>query len=284
MQFFTFRFQLLVLLLLTTILCATFTEPAFAARRGRSNAASAAARRASTIKAAQAQYTAAQNVLSAAQSTGAGAQARLQAVLGEMNSSAMELRKSRSASHEIEQDLTEIEEDILTEQGPKTPYYQLNEQVHTTKDKLAAAEKRLTETPDFLRKAEQVKGVEGAAAAFRLRQTTLENDTEYSILKTSLADFSEKRETLKRELFHKDKEWQEAHAKLATAHKSEREAATDLYGSAKDRAEPKEQIKTAAQAANAARATMAQAEQILKQMGASPTPAKTASGSTKTKK
>ncbi|WP_254513662.1 hypothetical protein [Anatilimnocola floriformis] len=285
MQYSARRFQTLVFVSLSLLLCVTFAEPAFAARRSRSNGAASAARRASTIKAAQAQYAAAQSVLSAAQATGAGAEARLRSVIAEMNGAAMELRKSRSASHEILQDQAEIEEDILAEQTAKTPYYQITEEIRATKEHLVATEKKLTESADFIHKYDQVRSNDGAQAAFRLRQTTLENDTDYLLQKTTLTTLSEKRDVLKRELFHKDKEWLAHQAQLAEAHKEEREASIDLYGSAKERAEPKEQIKTAQQAAAAARESMAQAQQILSKLGASVTATKPkTSSTTKTKK
>lgn len=265
-------FRPLIVVVIAAGLCLSWAEPAFARRRSRNGAAAAKAKREKTIKAAQSQYAAAQSVLAAAQSSGSGAEARLQAVLAEMNGAASDLRDARSVSKDLAKDLAEIEEDILAEQSVDSRYFQLAEEIRVAKKLMADAEKRLTESPDFVRKSEQVRANDGAAAAFRLRQTTLANDATYSLHKSTLLALGEKQEALKRELFHKDKEWQDAQGLLAAAHKEEREAAVELYGSAKDRAEPKQQIKTAQQAAAAARASMTQSQQILSKMGASTSP------------
>ncbi len=282
MQSSILRSKTLLVLCLTIAFCISFAEPAFARRRSRnrSNAAAAKARREKTITAAQSQYAAAQSVLAAAQGAGAGAEARLQAVLAEMNGAASELRNARSASKEIALDLAEIEEDILSEQSADSSYARLTEEIRTTKQKMTEAEKRLTESADFIHKYEQALATDGAPAAFRLRQAALANDFAYSLHKSMLTALGDKRETLKRELFHRDKEWLGTQAQLAEAHRDEREAAIDLYRSAKDKSEPKQQIKTALQAVAAARESMAQSQQILSKLGASATK----SDSSKTKK
>lgn len=284
MQSSILRFKTLIVLCFTIAFCISFAEPAFARRRSRSrsNAAAAKARREKTITAAQSQYAAAQSVLAAAQGAGAGAEARLQAVLAEMNGAASELRNARSASKEIALDLAEIEEDILSEQSADSSYARLVEEIRTTKLQMTQAEKRLTKSPDFIRRYEQARATDGGPAAFRLRQTALANDPAYTLHKSTLTALGDKQEALKRELFHKDKEWLETQAQLAEAHRDEREAATDLYRSAKDKSEPKQQIKTAQQAVAAARESMAQSQQILSKLGASTAPTK--SGNSKTKK
>ena len=103
-----------------------------------------------------------------------------------MNGAASELRNARSASKEIALDLTEIEEDILSEQSADSSYARLTEEIRTTKQKMTEAEKRLTESADFIHKYEQARATDGAPAAFRLRKAALANDLAYSLHKSTL--------------------------------------------------------------------------------------------------
>lgn len=232
------------------------------------------------IKTAQSQYDAAQQVLAATQAGGNAAMARLQGVLAEMTRAANELRESRAESISLTKDLTEIEEDILAEQSSDTPYAKLFEEIRKTKRDLAAAEARITGDAAFIRELERLKQEKGAGAAIEFRQFSLNTDLEYAGLHAELVAAVDKQTKLKRELFEKDPEWQSTHDLLLESHKAEHAASAEVHHHAPERAAPKRDIKDAQQASEAARAAMAQAEQVLRSLGSSP---KTA-GSSKTKK
>ena len=264
--------RLLIICILTICMCVVCTNGASAARRsrGRSNGAAMKARREQAIKAAQSQYDSAQKVLAAAQSSGTGATARLQSVLAEMTNAASELRQARSETQGLLKDLAEIEDDILLEQPSDSLYSRSALETRETKNQIAAIEKRLTEAPEFFSKVEAIRAAEGPAAAFRWRQSMLASDPQLSALKLTLTSQVDKQAKLKRELFQQDSEWRSAHDSLLQCQTEERKAKAEVYASAPDRAEPKREIKDARQAVAAARSAMAQAEQVLRSLGASP--------------
>lgn len=271
MQLYNLRYVIVCSLTLCMLLVCT--DGAFAKRRSRSrsNAAAVKARREQAIKAAQSQYATAQQVLAAAQSSGSGATARLQSVLAEMTSAASELRKARSKSQELMKDLAEIEEDILLEQASETPYFQLLAEISETKQKIAEIEKRVTEAAEFVRQGEMIRATEGSAAAFRWRQSVLTLNPTFSALKMSLSSLVDKQAKLKRELFQQDSEWRNAHDTLLQSQGEERKAKAEVYANAPHRAAPKHEIKDARQAAAAAQSAMAQADQVLRSLGSTPT-------------
>lgn len=267
------RFRCLLLIL---PLLALTVSSADAQRRGRSNrgAAMAKAMREQTIKAAQAQYAQAESLLSIAMSNGSGAEGRLSAVIAEMQHSANEFRQARSQEIDLKKELAEIEADILKEQKSESDYVRFQTELQDKKGQLARLESKLLGTTEFAaKKATLLKSTEGPAAVAAYRKETLDHDSEYTTLKLRVEELNVTLGKLKRELFTNDSEWKETHDAMVEAHKDVDEANGEVYKKAPDRMDPLRDIKSAKQAAAAARTVMAQAEAVLKQYNAPTKPA-----------
>lgn len=285
MNFHSNPLKVTFVFLLSLLFVAALTYPAFARRRTRrNNAAAIKAKKESMIKAAQSQYTAAQQVLSTAQASGSAANGRLQAVLAEMTNAANSLRQARAETLSLSKDLAEIEEDILSEQSSDSQYGQLLEEMQKTKRAMAVAEARIVGDAKFVAQFDELKSKKGTAAAFAFRQSTLQLDTEFSGLRGALLELVDRQAKLKRELFEKDNEWKSTHELLHESQQAEQAAKAEVYAHAPERAGPKREIKDAAAAASAAKTVMAQAEDVLRRLGKSPASGSSTTGSAKPKK
>lgn len=279
-------FKAVLVFVLSLFVMAVAADHAFARRRSRrNNAAAIKAKKESMIKAAQSQYTAAQQVLSAAQAGGSIATGRLQAVLAEMTNAANSLRQARVETISLSKDLAEIEDDILAEQSSDSQYVQLLEEMRKIKGDMSAAESRITSDPKLAAELDKVASEKGKAAAFALRQTAIQSDPECTGLRAVLLGLVDKQSRLKRELFEKDTEWKNTHELLHESQRAEQAAKAEVYAHAPERAGPKREIKDAKEAAASAQSAMAQAEEILRRLGKSPNSGSgSASSSSKAKK
>lgn len=240
----------------------------------------AKAKREQTIKAAQAQYAHAESLLSIAMSNGSGAEGRLSAVIAEMQHAANELRQARSQEIDLKKELMEIETDILKEQKSDSEYVRLQTELHDKRGQLARLEGQLLGAAEYsAKKATLLKSPEGPAEVAALRKETLDESLEYTMLHLRVEELTATLGKIKRELFTNDSEWKETHDAMVEAHKDSDEANGEVYKKAPDRMDPLRDIKSAKQAAAAARTVMAQAEAVLKQYNA-PTKAATKSSST----
>ncbi len=264
-------FNAILVFVLSLFVIAVAADHAFARRRSRrNNAAAIKAKKESMIKAAQSQYTAAQQVLSAAQAGGSVATGRLQAVLAEMTNAANSLRQARAETLSLSKDLAEIEDDILAEQSSESQYGQILEEMRKIKQDMSAAESRITSDSRLAAELDKVTNEKGKAAAFALRQTAIQSDPEFSGLRALLLVLVDKQSKLKRDLCEKDTEWKNTHELLHESQLAEQAAKAEVYAHAPERAGPKREIKDAREAAAAAQSVMAQAEEVLRRLGKSP--------------
>ena len=264
------------------IAVACCSSNAEAARRGRSrnNAAAQKAARDRAIKSAQAQYTAAENVLSAANANGNAAASRLQAVIAAMATASQDMREQTTQIRSLHKDLADTEEDILREQSAESPYVLLSEQISEVKREMAAIEKQLLNTSEFIAHKAQVQAADGPVAVAKLREETLDGDPKYPSLKIKLESLTGNLSKIRHALFEHDPEWKSIHEAVIEAQKEERKASAEVYAHAPDRADPLRDIKDAKQAVAAASNVMAQAARVLKGYGA-PTKPTTSSKSKK---
>jgi len=262
--------SLLVALSLALAATVFFVQPAEARRgRGYNNAAAAKARRQAAINAAQAQYAAADRVMQAAQSSGSAATAQLQHVLGVMTTAADGMREAVTDIRGLQKDLRETEEDILREQSADSPYVTKSHELAEVKRDMAAIEKRLLESSAYLSSSEQARASGGGAAVAKLRQSTLDANSEYTALKFKLEGITSDLSKIRHEIFGADKEWNTIREHLASAQKEADSQSAQVYAHAPERAKPIEQIKDAKEAIAVASALKNQAMMTLQGLGAS---------------
>lgn len=233
--------------------------------RGRSSAAAAAAMRQAMIQRAQAQITAAKQVLSAAEYKGANAQAKLSVSLGKLQESASEFRQAHETEHGLAKDLAEIQNEILDEQSADSPYALAQQEVASAKRELEAIKSRILSQPEVSSKLASQQGI----ALYHLTSNELATHPEYLGAKVRLDKAAADIDRIRRELFRADEDWRLTAEALTQAKQDIQTAEQEAKTSGMSRLGPLSDYRTASNAAAAARAVIAQAEGTLRSLNSS---------------
>jgi chromosome segregation ATPase len=240
-------------------------------RRGHSssNSANSAAIRArqqqAAVQAATAQLNAAKQVLAAAQSSGGAAQAKLDAALSKLRDEAQKFHDAQSTTRHLAKDLAEIEQEILEEQKDDSPYAKAGQHLEAARAKLKEVESQILAEPAV---ESQLSGLTGSKLDEK-RASILGLRPEYLQFKALLEMAGSSWAHIRSELFQNDKDWKAAAEALTQARKDEKAAEEQTHGGTSGRVGTTAKIKNAAEAAAYARATIAQAEAVLRANGGS---------------
>lgn len=238
-------------------------HPAHAYRRyGRSYSYSAMRARQQMFvnMAANAQLSAAKQVLDAAESTGNNAQSKLDASLSKLREEAQKFHEAQSLTRHAAKELAEIEQEILEEQKEDSPYAKASKSVESARKKIKDIEGRILDEPNAKL---QLSGLSGAKLAEE-RESILHRHTDWLEAKTALDMEASELAHVRMELFKSDKHWKEAADTLVQARKDESAAEQMTHSGASGRIGLTFTAKNAAEAAAVARAAMAQAEAVLR--------------------
>jgi len=215
------------------------------------------------VRAATAQLNAAKEVLAAAESTGGAAQSKLNSALARLRDEAQKFHDAQSTTRHLAKELAEIEHDILEEQKEGSEYAQASKRVEVARTKLNEIEQRIMAEPEVQSK---LSGLTGSKLD-ETRASILSLRTDYLIAKDDLATAGSEMSRIRSELFHSDKDWKEAAEALAQARKEERAAEEMTHSGTSGRVGALQTVKSAGEAAAAARAAIAQAEAAIKANG-----------------
>jgi len=238
-------------------------RPALAYRRyGRSYSYSAMRARQQMFvnMAANAQLNAAKQVLDAAEATGNNAQSKLDASLAKLREEAQKFHEAQSLTRHAAKELAEIEQEILEEQKEDSPYAKATKLVDSARKKLKDIEDRILEEPSAKL---QLSGLSGVKLADE-RESIFRRHADWLEAKTGLEMEAAELAHIRIELFKSDKHWKEAADTLVQARKDEGAAEQMTHSGASGRIGLTLTAKNAAEAANVARAAMAQAEAVLR--------------------
>jgi len=214
----------------------------------------------SALHAAQAQKAAAEQVLKAAQSTESGAQSRLESALSKLRQEAAKFHDAQSTTRQAAKELAEIEQEILDEQQPDSPYAQAVKRMEAARQKMNQVEDRILSEPATQSKLAGLSGnhlVEAKEAILQVRE-------EYLVPKADFTSEASGVARLRSDLFKADQHWQDAAESLTQARKLEQEAEEHTHAGASGRVGLNLKAKNAAEAATAARAAIAQADAVIK--------------------
>src|ERR1044072_2544294 len=106
-------------------------------RRSNSNARARAqaANQQAMIKAAQQQLAAGKELLAAAESKGDKAKSKLDSALAKMRESSKDFHDAQSTSRKLAKELAEIEQDLIDEQKPDSPYGKASDRLDKARSK-----------------------------------------------------------------------------------------------------------------------------------------------------
>jgi len=231
-------------------------------RRTNSNARARAqqSQQQAMIKAAQQQLAAGKELLAAAESKGSSAKSKLDSALAKMKESSKDFHDAQSTSRKLAKELAEIEQDLIDDQKPESPYGKASEQLDKARPKLREVEERVVSEPAV---QSELTGLTGVKLAERTK-AVLTVRPEYIEAKTEFDAAASQVEKLRHELYHNDNDWKATSEALAAARKEEREAESKTRGGVGDRRNMPETIRDAEHAADVARAMIRQAEAVLK--------------------
>jgi len=235
--------------------------------RGRSSAAAAAARKKQTIQTIQNQVAVARQVLVAAESQTAMSEKELAAVRERITATRGEIEAAGSEEREALAALRETEADILDDQGPETPLGKAKAALDEAQRALDVELHRVVSLPEHaatLTPAE--RSAEARALSAKDRQT-LQSDTQYLLALSSLENAKRDYARVREDVFKRDPEWVAASKAVGEAHRKESKAKRDGSAGALPAMSTKRNLRTSQEVAAAARATIAQGEAMLRQLG-----------------
>ena len=228
----------------------------------RSSASSAAARKKQSAQAIQNQINVARQVLAMAEAKGGMSAQQVQAAQERIANARSEIEAAGSEEREAREQMREIEQRILAEQGPDTP-------VGRAQAEVTAAEVAVH------RELHRVVGAAPPAAdtspdthsLSAAERETLRNDAEYTAAKERLVSAKRNLARVRQELLQAHTDWVAASKAAAEAHKRETAAKQAAGRPNLGAVSAKRNLHDAQDVAAAARATIAQGEAMLRQMG-----------------
>ena len=215
------------------------------------------------IQAATAQKNAAQQVLNAAEAKGGAAQSKLDAALSKLRDEAQKFHDAQSTTRHLAKELNEIENEIVSEQKDDSPYAKASKQTEAARKKLKETEEAILSEPDVQK---ELTGSVGSRL-FEKKASILELHSEYMLAKAALESEASQLSKIRSELFQSDKDWKEAAEALTQARKDEKAAEEKTHGGTSGRIANLEKVKSASEAAAAARAAIAQADAVIRANG-----------------
>lgn len=265
-------------LLLVLGLCLLLAGSAFAQKRGGSararSAKAAAARRQMEIDRTQKQLDAAQKVLESVSTQGALTQAQLDAARQNALAARRELNEAEVADKAIHEKLHSIEEGILEAQSDDSEYAKALDDVDTARRAADTELHRVLRRPAPAVDEEESTRLSELALLTPDEREKLTKSSSYQEKKVALQVAVDHMNATRLKLFQDNAEWKQAREEH---HKAEQEKAKDersVQAAANDSSDARGELRSAAQIAASARATIAQAEAKLRALGAKPGAAK----------
>lgn len=259
-------------------LCLLLAGSAFAQKRGGSararSAKAAAARRQMEIDKTQKQLDAAQKVLESVSTQGALTQAQLDAARQNALAARRELNEAEVADKAIHEKLHSIEEGILEAQSDDSDYAKALDDVDTARRAADTELHRVLRRPAPAVDEEESTRLSELALLTPEEREKLTKSNSYQEKKIALQAAVDHMNATRMKLFQGNDEWKQAREEH---HKAEQEKAKDersVQAAANDSSDARGELRSAAQIAASARATIAQAEARLRALGAKPAAAK----------
>jgi len=245
---------------------ASAAAPHYHHSRGRSsfNSAQARARQNQQIvRAAQQQLAAAKQVLAAAESTGNSAQSKLNEALAKMKSAAAEFHEAQSTTRHLAKELNKIEDEVIDQQADDSPYMKSAQALDAAREKQTKLEEQILADPAVSSQLANLSGSDLAAKKTGIFQSR----ADWVLARDGVNAAASEHARIRSELFRSDKEWKAAAQALTEARNEEKEAQGKTHSGASNRTGNVQTVRNAAEAAAAARMTIAQAEAIIRSHG-----------------
>lgn len=247
--------------------------------RGRSSAAAAAARKKQMIQTIQNQVAIARQVLAAAESQAAMSEKELSAARERITAARSEIEAAGSEERNAREELREIESSILGDQGPESPLGKAQAAIDEAQQAIDRELHRVVSLPEHALKLTAADRAADARLLSASDKETLRNDGQYQSALNGLEGAKRDFARIREDLLKRNPEWVAASKAVAEAHRKETRLKQDSNSGALPAMSTKRNLRTSQDVAAAARATIAQGEAMLRQLGV-----KSVGGASKPKK
>ena len=249
-----------------------FADPAIAQRRGMSSRISKAnaARKQQEIEQLQKQLDGSRKLLESVTAKGAMTQAQLAAARQSALSAREALRDAEKQDHEISKKLRGIEDGILDAQSDDSEYAKALDEIHLAQRAMDTELHRILKRPPPADDEDEATRLSELAHLTTEEREKLAADSRYTTKQDALHLAMDKLSAVKTKLFGASDEWKKAHEERRRINQEEAKQELSVQGAANNSSASRKELRTTAEIAAFARASISQAESRLKALGAKP--------------
>lgn len=237
------------------------------------SAGAVAAGKKQMIQTIQDQVAAARQVLAAAESQAAMSEQELGGLKERIAAARKEIEAAGSEERKAREELRAIESRILYAQGPESPLSKAQAAIDEAQQALDLELHRLVSLPEHAGKPTSADRSADSRLLSAGDKETLRNDAEYQSALRRLESAKRGFAQIREDWFKQDPDWVAASKAVAEADQKERKSKQEGKTGAMGSVPAKRNLRTAQDVAAAARATIAQGEAMLRQLGVRPSQA-----------
>lgn len=235
--------------------------------QGRSAAAAAAVRKKQMTQTIQNQVAVARQVLAAAESQAAMSEKELSAARERLAAARGEIEAAGSEERQAREELREIESSIIDDQGPESPLGKAQSAIDAAQQALDRELHRVVSLPEHAVKLTAADRAADARVLSATDKEALRNDAQYQLTLGGLESAKRNFALIRQDLLNRSPEWVAASKAVAEAHRKETKLKQESNSAALPSMSTKRNFRTSQDVAAAARATIAQGEAMLRQLG-----------------
>jgi chromosome segregation ATPase len=213
------------------------------------------------------QVAVARQVLAAAESQAAMSEKELSVVRERITAARSEIEAAGSEEHKAREELREVESGILSDQGPESPLGKAQAAIDEAQQTLDRELHRVVSLPEHAVKLTAADRSADARLLSASDRETLRNDSQYQSALGRLEGAKRNYAQLREDLLKRNPEWVAASKAVAEAHRKESKLKQDSNSGVLPAMPAKRSLRTSQEVAAAARATIAQGEAMLRQLG-----------------
>ncbi len=249
-----------------------YTHPAMAQRRGMSSRISKynAAMKQQEIASLQKQLDGSRKLLESVTAKGALSQAQLNSARSSAESAREALNAAVKQDNEISKKLRGIEDGILEAQSDDSEYAKSLDEIHLAQRAMDSVLHHILKRPLPSDDEDEATRLSELAHLTTQEREKLAADSRYTAKQEALHLAMDKLSEAKTKLFEASDEWKKAHEERHRINQEEAQKEHSIQGAANDSSASRKELRTSAEIAASARASIASAESRLKALGAKP--------------
>ncbi len=259
-------------LLVCVLVLLLFADPAMAQRRGMSGrlARANAARKQQEIAQLQKQLDGSRKLLESVTSQGAMSQAQLASARQSALAAREALHDAEKQDQEVNKKLRGIEDGILEAQSDDSELAKTLDELHLVQRALDIEMHKILKRPPPANDEDEATRLSELAHLTTEEREKLAADSRYTTKQDALHLAMDKLSAVKTKLFGASAEWKQAHEERRRINQEEAKQELSVQGAANNSSASRKELRTTAEIAAFARASISQAESRLKALGAKP--------------